>query len=428
MARSVNRQGPPGQCRRGRLRVRQGTARHPEITSAMAPTRFETDYGFRRDSVHLGNWRSAPWNVWAFRNIPELIPTARIEAEPDSSDEEPATDAGWLGQEVEIAGRRCSVAGILQATHTDALVVMTAGRVAAEFHAPHFTGRSRHILFSASKSVTGILAGILVGDGVLDPDERVGHYVPELARSAFGDAAVRHVLDMRTSLAFTEDYGDPRGDFARYRRAGLLDPQLDGEPRETVIGFLASLQKGPGDHGGPFTYGSPNSDVLGLVVERASGLRFADLASSRLWRPLGARHDAAVTVDIEGTARSGGGLFVAARDFARIGELMRCGGTVGDRRIVPEAWVRDTVTGGDAAAWRGGNFADWLPQGRYRNKWYQAGTADGAFFALGIHGQWLYVNPAAEMVIAKFSSQPVPVDDAFKHLNLGLFAALPALL
>jgi CubicO group peptidase (beta-lactamase class C family) len=353
-------------------------ARYPEVTSTMAPTRFETDYGFRRDSVHLGNWRSAPWNVWAFRNIPELIPTARIEAEPGGAEEPTVDAAGLVAHEVEIEGRRCSVAGILQATHTDALVVMKAGRVVAEFHAPHFTGRSRHILFSASKSVTGILAGILVGDGVLDPDERVGHYVPELARSAFGDAAVRHVLDMRTSLAFTEDYGDPRGDFARYRRAGLLDPQLDGEPRETVIGFLASLRKGPADHGGPFAYGSPNSDVLGLVVERASGLRFADLASDRLWRPLGARHDAVVTVDIEGTARAGGGLSVAARDFARIGELMRCGGAVGDRRIVPEAWVRDTISGGDAVAWRDGNFADWLPQGRYHNKWYQAGNADGA--------------------------------------------------
>ena len=92
---------------------------------------------------------------------------------------------------------------------------------------------------------------------------------------------------------------------------------------------------------------------------------------------------------------------------------------------MPTAWPAGS--GGDAAAWRDGNFADWLPQGRYRNKWYQAGTADGAFFALGIHGQWLYVNPAAETEIAKFSSQPVPVDDAFKHLNLALFAALPAM-
>ena len=87
----------------------------------------------------------------------------------------------------------------------------------------------------------------------------------------------------------------------------------------------------------------------------------------------------------------------------------------------------NTLTGGSAEAWKAGRFAQWLPSGRYRNKWYQRGTANGAFFAIGIHGQWLYIDPSAEIVIAKFSSQPVPSSDELKFLNLCLFDAISSI-
>ncbi|KAF1062269.1 class C beta-lactamase-related serine hydrolase [Burkholderia gladioli] len=393
----------------------------------MIPARFESDYGFRRDSVRHENWRDAPWNVWAFRHVHELIPSARIAATPGLA-EPPLVDAEALTRhELEIGGERRTVASILRETWTDAITVMRGGRIVADFHAPNFTLQSRHILFSASKSVAGLLAGMLYGDGLLDPEAPVAHYVPELGRSAFGDARVRHVLDMRTSLAFNEDYLDPNGIYARYRRAGLLDPRRDGEPRETVLELLAALPKGEGEHGGPFHYCSPNSDVLGLVIERASGERYADFTSRRLWQALDLRQDGCVTVDIAGTARSGGGLCMGVRDLARVGELVRLGGSHQGRRLIPADWVEDTLTGGSAEAWRQGDFSDWLPNGKYRNKWYQLGNASGACFAIGIHGQWLYVDRANETVIAKFSSQPWPTNNDVKHLNLALFEALASM-
>lgn len=393
----------------------------------MIPARFESDYGFRRDSVRHENWRDAPWNVWAFRHVHELIPSARIAATPGLA-EPPLVDAEALTRhELEIGGERRTVASILRETWTDAITVMRGGRIVADFHAPNFALQSRHILFSASKSVAGLLAGMLYGDGLLDPEAPVAHYVPELARSAFGDARVRHVLDMRTSLAFNEDYLDPNGIYARYRRAGLLDPRRDGEPRETVLELLAALPKGEGEHGGPFHYCSPNSDVLGLVIERASGERYADFASRRLWQALDLRQDGCVTVDIAGTARSGGGLCMGVRDLARVGELVRLGGNHQGRRLIPADWMEDTLTGGSAEAWRQGDFSDWLPNGKYRNKWYQLGNASGACFAIGIHGQWLYVDRANETVIAKFSSQPWPTNNDVKHLNLALFEALASM-
>jgi CubicO group peptidase (beta-lactamase class C family) len=390
----------------------------------MASSAFETSYGFPRGDVRLSNWRQSPWNVWSFRHVSELIPTARIAATPGLVEEPPVGAEGLLGEEFAVGGERTSVGDILLKTSTDALVVMKSGRIVADIHAPNFTLQSRHILFSASKSMTSIIAGILHREGLLDLDRLVPHYVPELKSSAYADARIRDVLDMRVSLDFEETYQDPRGDFARYRRAGLLEPVAPGQPAETLIELLSSLKKGPGDHDGPFHYASPNSDVLGLVAEGASGQRFADLLATRLWQPLGARQDAYVTVDAIGSARSGGGICMSPRDLARVGEMMRSGGVANGRRIVSAEWVRDTAAGTPAGLWSPGKLAEWLPGGCYRNKWYQRRAGSDAFFALGIHGQWLYVDPRAEMVVAKFSSQPVAVCNDTKGLNLALFEAL----
>jgi CubicO group peptidase (beta-lactamase class C family) len=394
------------------------------MTDQAQPSAFETDYGFARSDVHLGNWRQAPWNVWAFRHVSELIPTARIAATPGLTEDASVDPGDLINQTFSIGGETATIKDGLHRTFTDALVVMKSGRIVADYHAPHFTSQSRHILFSASKSVTAIVAGILQGDGLIDFDETVPRYVPELKLSAYSDARIRDVLDMRVSLDFEETYQDPRGDFARYRRAGLFEPSVPGDPPESLLAFLASLQKGAGDHGGPFHYCSPNSDVMGLVIERAAGQRFVDVAATRLWQPLGARQDGYITVDATGTARTGGGFCVTPRDLARIGEMMRMGGIANGRRIVSQDWVSDTVTNGSDKAWRASKSVEWLPDGRYRNKWYQTGNANGAFFALGIHGQWIYVDPTAEMVIAKFSSQPEPVNNDLKRLNLALFDAL----
>jgi CubicO group peptidase (beta-lactamase class C family) len=389
----------------------------------MKASAFKASHGFHRDEVRLENWREAPWNVWAFRNVSEFIPTARIAATPGLAEEPPVGVEDLLREQFALGGKTLTVADVLRMTSSDAMVVMKRGRVVADFHAPHFNLQSRHILFSASKSVTSVVAGILHDDGLLDVNQLVPHYVPELKSSAYGDARVRDVLDMRVSLNFEEVYDDPDGPYARYRRAGLLEPARAGETG-TVVEFIAGLKKGKGGHGGPYHYASPNSDVLGLVIQGASGQRFPDLVSERLFQPLGARQDAYVTVDRVGTPRTGGGINMTPRDLARIGEMLRQGGTANGRRIVSQAWVEDTVTGGSAKAWADGEAASWLPQGRYRNKWYQTGTGNGAFFALGIHGQWLYVDPRAEMVIAKFSSQPDAIVDEAKALNLALFDAI----
>lgn len=394
------------------------------MTAPSAVSAFDAAYGFARKDVRLDNWRLAPWNVWAFRHVSELIPTAHIAATPGLVEDATVDPGDLLRQTFAVGDETLTIADALRRTFTDALVVMKSGRVIADYHAPNFTLQSRHILFSSSKSVTAVVAGIVHGDGLIDLDAPVPHYVPELKSSAYADARLRDVLDMRVSLDFSETYLDPRGDFARYRRAGLFEPGAPGDTPPSLLAFLATLQKGAGEHGGPFHYCSPNSDVLGLVIERATGQRFSDFVAARLWQPIGARQDAYITVDAIGLARTGGGFCMTPRDFARIGELMRRGGALEGRRILSDAWVEDTIAHGSTEAWRAGPGIDWLPEGRYSNKWYQTGKDSGAFFTLGIHGQMLYVDPRAEMTVAKFSSQPEPVNNDLKRLNLALFDAL----
>jgi CubicO group peptidase (beta-lactamase class C family) len=384
-------------------------------------TVFETRYGFRRNEVLLANWRESPFNRWSFQNLGELVPTARVTAA--GGIEAPMQDlGGLLGEKVSVASAPETVAEFLVRSSTDALTVMKGGRTIGDWFAPHMDFGARHIIFSISKSVTAIVAGILEAEDVFDPDAPVTHYIPEAASSAYGDASARHVLDMSVSLDFEEAYLDPESAFARYRRATLWNP---GGGTESLREFILTLQRLAEPHGQTFRYRSPNSDLLGLLLERASGQRFNDLMREKLWLPLGAVSEASIGVDMEGTARTAGGISVTPRDLARIGELMRQGGVANGRRIVPEAWVRDTTsTGGSAEAWQRGAMLPLFPKGRYRNKWYQTGHENGAYCGIGIHGQWLYIDPRTEVVIAKMSSQPEPVDDALDLELVAFFEAL----
>jgi CubicO group peptidase (beta-lactamase class C family) len=385
-------------------------------------TAFETRHGFARNQVLLGNWRESPFSRWSFQNVGELVPSARVAA-ASSSREAPAQDLdGLLGEKVALTGGAETVAAFLTRSDTDALTIMKAGNIVGDWFAPHMEFGARHIIFSISKSLTAILAGILEGEGIFDPQAPVTRYLPEAAGSAYGDASVRHVLDMSVSLDFEEAYLDPESAFARYRRATLWNP---GGGTESLADFILTLQRLDEPHGRTFRYRSPNSDLLGILIERASGQRFAELMHEKLWLPLDAMSEASVTVDLAGTARTAGGISVTPRDLARVGEMMRQGGIANGRRIVPEAWVRDTIeTGGDSEAWQRGMMAFLFPKGRYRNKWYQTGAASGAFCGIGIHGQWLYVDPKAEVVIAKMSSQPEPVDEPLDVDMVAFFEAL----
>jgi hypothetical protein len=376
--------------------------------------------------VTLANWRLPPWNCYAFHHIPELLPVARIAHDP-------ARVSAWSQAPRAIAdvafttadGTAWTVARMLPHTATDGFLVLHKGRLAYEWYGNGLTATDPHIVFSVSKSITGILAGILADRGQLEPDAPVTRYIPEAAGSVYGDCTVRHVLDMSVGISFVENYLDATGDFARYRAATGWNPVSDPALAGDLHSFLVTLRRDENPHGAKFHYVSPNSDLLGWILERAGGAPYAKLLSDLIWSKLGTEADAHVTIDKLGAARSAGGICVVLRDLARFGEMVRNFGRAGGEQIVPRAWIEDILGNGDQKAWLAQpTAARFLPKGRYRSQWYMIGNPSGAYCAIGIHGQWIYIDPAAEVTIAKLSSQPLPVDEGIDYLMPVAFDAI----
>ena len=367
------------------------------------------------ETVTLANWRRSPWNRWAFHHVSELVPVAVIPTDP--------TRVMALPEDLVVPNclpDGISIDQVLRETETDGFLVLRAGAIVYEWYANGLSADVPHIVFSISKSISAILAGILAAQGKLDSDAPVTSYIPEVAGSAYGDATVRHVLDMTVSIDFDEAYLAPDSAFARYREAMGWNPVADQNRTPGLHQFLTTLPRGAEAHGARFHYVSPNSDLLGWIIERAAGRPYAELLSDLIWKPMGAAHDAYVTIDKAGAARSAGGICTTLRDLARFGEMLRRGGC----GVVPRDWIADILENGDRDAWTRGDLATMLPDGRYRSKWYLTGNDHGAWCAIGIHGQWLYIDPEAKLVIAKFSSQALPVDDPLDLRLLRFFAAV----
>ena len=301
-------------------------------------------------------------------------------------------------------------------------MVLKEGEIVLEWYAPHYEGVEPHILFSISKSVTGTLVGILNANGIFDPAARVMDYLPKAAACGYGECTVQQLLDMQAAIAFDENYLDQTGQFARYRMATGWNPsQAQITPAEGLAEFLMTLQASDKPHGETFRYLSPNSDLLGIILERATGKRYADLLSKYLWQPLGCEHDGYVTVDSVGTARSAGGVCVHPHDLARLGQAISVAASGKGDGVIPARWIDDTLTAGNQQAWRDGEFAPLFPQGNYRNQWYLTGGQAQAICAIGIHGQWLYIDPRRNITIVKLSSQPDPLNESVDMESIEAF-------
>jgi CubicO group peptidase (beta-lactamase class C family) len=354
------------------------------------------------EHVTLENWQDAPFSRWGFSHVSELITTAPIHragaGEPPVRF--PESTAGELD--------RCSdVDDFLRATHTDAFVVLHRGALVYERYFGTFGPQDRHILMSVSKSICALTVGVLAGRGLIDPRESVSHYVPLLKDSAYGDASVQQVLDMTAAVRYSEDYVDPASEVQQQDRVAGWRPRLEADPADTYE-FLMLLRRA-GEHGRSFQYCSAGTDVLAWIVENVTGARYADVVSRELWSRLGCGADALVTTDSGGFAFANGGIACTARDLARIGQLMLDDGEAGGKRVVPSAWIGDTMRGGDPLVARGSAYQKIHPNGSYRNQWWVPGDARGTVYAAGIHGQFVWVDPPTQTVIAKFSSCPDPV-------------------
>ena len=370
----------------------------------------------------LGNHMRFPMTRWSFSHMREFVPTARV-----SRGQGPVSPLPYaLRDDLDAVTvtpmfdrPAMTFAESLLANFTDGIVVLHKGAIVLERWFGVTGPETRHIAFSVTKSFFGTIAEMLIAEGKLDEAAAVARYVPELADSGYGDATVRQVMDMTTGIDFSEDYTDPQSGIGAFSNAlGLTPPPKDYTGPSSLYAYLPGL-RGAGAHGEGFTYRTVNTEVLGWIIARIEGKRAADVLSERIWQPLGMEADADLLMDSAGTGFTGGGLNPCLRDMARFGEAVRLA------RGIPAAVVASIRGGGDPKHFPRERYPH-LPGWSYRSQWWITHNPNGAFMARGIHGQCIYVDPTAEMTIARFASHPDAAGAAHDPVSLPAWAALAA--
>jgi CubicO group peptidase (beta-lactamase class C family) len=354
------------------------------------------------------HYRFPQWR-WSFSHWREVMPSAEVSrgtgpvtplvrAERDDLDAVTFTPLGGTTP--------LTWADSLAANYTDGIVVLHRGRIVYERYLGALTAERPHIAFSVTKSFIGTLAAMLVAEGKLDAAAPVSRYLPELATSGFGDATVEQVLDMTTALDFSENYAGGSDSFLAFARAvGVYQRPAGYTGPSSIMQFLPTIARN-GSHGEAFTYRSPNTEVLGWLVARVTGKRPEVVLQERIWGRLGAESDAFIALDPSGAALASGGLNCRLRDLARFGEMIRLQGRYNGQQIVPAAVIDDIRKGGSRAAFVPAGYKT-LPGWSYRKQWWISHDDHDAFMARGVHGQAIYIDPKAEMVIARFASHPL---------------------
>lgn len=370
----------------------------------------------------LSNWRTGPFNRWAFQHVEQIVACATIADDPAHRLHFDATPIGLNDFALRLQdGSSIDLQQFLARTCSDALVVLHDGRIVFEAYDNGMTADSRHILMSASKSVIGLLCGVLVEHGLLDLDATLASSLPEVAATVYGQATPRDLLDMRIAPGFDE------ATRKAYEAASGWQPATTWSEATGLHDFFSTLPPPSRPHRGPFAYVSANTDLLGWVIERCTGRTVASLLSELLWSPMGAAAPAAITLDRRGAARCTGGICATARDFARLGQLLVDDGASGvARQVLPRAWIDDIATQGDRDSWAQGEFAQSFAglKMHYRSGWYAMDDVPQLLFAMGIHGQSLFIDRAHRLVVAKLSSQSDPIDATMFGLTLRAVAEI----
>jgi CubicO group peptidase (beta-lactamase class C family) len=372
------------------------------------------------------NYFSFPKLRWTVCHIRELLPTKQISrgigppqplsyAIDNSIDNVRFTP---LGDDKTMTWRQS-----LEANYTDGLLIIHDGHVVYEWYSGCLDKGGKHAAMSMTKSLTGLLAEILIAEGRLHDTAKVASIVPELSRSAFGSATVRQVMDMTTSLDYSEDYSDPEADIWTYSTAA--SPLPKPEDYTGPIGYYEYLQtvKQDGAHGQAFGYRTINTDVLGWIISRITSKDLTQLLSERIWNKMGAEQDAYMTIDSKGTPFAGGGLSAGLRDLGRIGLLMLNKGKINGQELFPQEVVEHIKAGGNKSAFAKAGYKT-LEGGSYRSMWWILHNEHGAFAARGVYGQTIYVDPAAEMVVVRFSSYPKAKNSLIDPTSLPAYQAV----
>jgi CubicO group peptidase (beta-lactamase class C family) len=375
------------------------TGRHRESVTPTAPADTPSWWARQGDLI-----MRRPFNEWTFTHLNWLLPSEVV-----TRTGAPAPLPGKslpLDLTYQFENHEYRLGELHSRTHTTAFLVLHRGRIVHEIYPGAFARRgSRFQLFSVTKSVTSMLFGIAVDEGAIASlDDRVTDYRHDFAGTAYDGPRLADLLDMSSGVGGIEDWTVPNSLIKRFEQAAVGGGSL--------VDVVRSAPR-VGEPGQYFNYSTLDAQVLGWVLEAATGMSLARYAAERLWNRIGAERDAYywLTRGQPRSALAAGSLNASARDVARLGLLMAHDGELNGRQIVPRDWVRRSQDTTRAHLAVGALGPSGYAHYGYANLWWTLGGKRQAFAGLGVHGQYLYVDPVADVVIVKTSAWPTQDDE-----------------
>ena len=271
------------------------------------------------------------------------------------------------------------------------IIVLKDDKIRLEHYGKEVDHNTVWTSFSVGKSVTSMLLGIALKEGdIKSLSDPLSKYIPELRGYDYGKVTVKQLLTMTSGIDWNEDYADTKADVAQMYR----QPCFDSEPH--ILSYMKSLKfiHTPGDI---WNYSTGETDLLGILIQKATGKNLADYLSEKIWKPWGMEHRAYWLADECSMLNLGGsGLSATLRDYARLGTVMlKDGKKQNDNSLFAEEWLKNATsllmpTGDDG--------------GGYGYLWWR--FPNGSYAAFGIFGQMIYINPNTKVIIAQFASWP----------------------
>jgi CubicO group peptidase (beta-lactamase class C family) len=375
----------------------------------------------RESQVTFANYREHPFSQWSFRNAGAPMHVLMMPRSGPTHAFKESHDAG-IGKTISVdtEGNSKTFESMFSDNYADGVIVVKNNTVIYE---KYWNGLSRdyqHVWFSCSKSMASTAFGILGEQKKIDLSASPAQYIPELKGSAFERATIQDVLNMSTALGYQENYVDTASFYYKMYGAAANTRYVPGgaepDPKTTdVMGVYDFLVKKAYINtelkpGVKFEYSSANVDVISWMISRLSGMPYHEFVRENIWAKMGAEHDAYITVDRAYTGVATGGVNSTLRDAALFGQLILNRGSIDGKQIIPASWVDEplklTTTDKERYSRNDVYVKAKMPWIAYKNYWWILDEVKGEYAALGIHGQVIYINRLANMVIAYFSSQP----------------------
>ena len=362
------------------------------------------------------DWALSGVTASSLRNVAEILPSRRIATSATPSRLKPMR--GHFDVRYDFAGGQFGIADFARRTDTTGLLVLKGDQIVFEGYYQGADPQDQFISFSAGKSVVSTLVGLAIADGkIASVDDPVIKYLPEVRGSAYEAARIRDVLQMASGTSYTEEYTDADSDIARF---AMVMARNQGGSYDFARSFKAVRPPGQ-----TFYYASMDTEVIGALVARVTGKSLSEYMSERLWKPIGAEAPARWILDQPGSAgreMAAGGLLMTLRDYGRFGRLFANEGRVGERALLPTAWVTE-ATRPQAAFVDYGHLQPEYGLG-YGYFWWCLPGPHHRFTAQGIHGQFVMVDPVEKLVVVKLSSWPEAWDESKESETYALFDAV----